>query len=1095
MIGLKANITDALPPALYATKVSATGQNKLSPVDTVAPGTVKMYEGETAIEAAAKLEAAVPGNRAFIRDTEDYVLKELDDEQGVIPVAEVSTVELDHPLTFEDVLNTPIFVVKGDVSRDGSTTPTGTISDLRNAKPFAITLRRFTGRLSSKIKNQCGYEYDDAVFDTGGIWESANKSLMAQIPEGYESDYYYIVNAQDAAAEDPYVFPVRKSDHIIDVVIPYETRIYVNGTQWYPIFVNPDTGISGYPTSWGLGSYLSGENFNEDKTLAGVGGPAYQHVWGYIVGDDATSAAAHPTRKGRLPNFTGQIDTPTAILPADDIDMTFEQYYDYEWMHEWFSTAYLAEIGINTQYYSNTITQFLRTAQYTDMGTGELLSESDPNRDQTIYLYSHSSEPGTTPSPVMLPVLNSAENSGKPIYIPLPSGLEDSIALGVHIETGKKQATSLSLSDSEGNLYNFNGDSGETIVPENGNISWNNLLYALANNQSIDLFSSSRFLRELGLRLSAGLGIAINWDSKQRKYVITNTMPYNPAGQGYSRIYQSNAGEQALSVSYAHGGFDCISYNGWRSIDGRNNVRKWWGDGTLYDASTGTPYSDSYTDFNTHLNLHSNSTDDNGGATRPVPRIGVSILPATYMDYKQIVCVTAPDDWADCWKYYYYVLVGDEYIDLATYRRQLLEEEPNDWDNNYFNYYTYDEEFNKCSLIPASELGAPTWESGKYYTSTIPSWQGDTFTVLTGATAPDGWAEYNWYNNTKYYVKISDSPVRYAIYPRELLSRDEQDRIIPPAWDSGVFYTRENTAMYYVGYPNNVSTRLSGDTTYTSPAAGSKTFMYQLALPPKLPYVSTNGNWNDGASSVEHPEVVVGGICKGFYVSVNDEVDAKDGCLFKHNDSITSDTGKHSVMLGIKFTGQYAYLNHTQDMISYTCKLTGDPLSPFKVNKDLVYNLTTTTTGTSGIWNVKRIHMNHYLPSVSVTTEGTTRDVKKLFFDLQSFDANHFLDPYDAGSSVKESWTSENVGAAWGATCNIYPGPANGYPNSTMLVSAAAYADGYNSQMNVWTESDPQTMQNLRAAWNNAFTWSSMRGMDMTSLLTNLNITGLFYLS
>ena len=64
-----------------------------------------------------------------------------------------------------------------------------------------------------------------------------------------------------------------------------------------------------------------------------------------------------------------------------------------------------------------------------------------------------------------------------------------------------------------------------------------------------------------------------------------------------------------------------------------------------------------------------------------------------------------------------------------------------------------------------------------------------------------------------------------------------------------------------------------------------------------------------------------------------------------------------------------------------------------------------------------------------------------------------------------------------------------------MLVSAAAYADGYNSQMNVWTESDPQTMQNLRAAWNNAFTWSSMRGMDMTSLLTNLNITGLFYLS
>lgn len=86
---------DVLPPALYASKVSATGEYELNPVDTIAPGTVKLYENDANRAKAKALEDEIPGNYALMRDTSDYVVKELDDNQNAIPVAETSVVNLD----------------------------------------------------------------------------------------------------------------------------------------------------------------------------------------------------------------------------------------------------------------------------------------------------------------------------------------------------------------------------------------------------------------------------------------------------------------------------------------------------------------------------------------------------------------------------------------------------------------------------------------------------------------------------------------------------------------------------------------------------------------------------------------------------------------------------------------------------------------------------------------------------------------------------------------------------------------------------------------------------------------------------------------
>lgn len=1084
---------DLLPPALYATKVDSEGDNALHPVDTVAPGTVKLFEDDTDGTTAKTLENEIPGNRAFIRNSKDYVLRELNENQNIVPVAEVSTIELDDPLRFED-LTPPFFMVDGSARPDTEETASGQEGDLEYAKVTVITLKRITGRLSSKVEAQCGYSYDSSAFKTDGVWENANKVLMNQIDSENQDSYYYIVNASSPGGS-PYVCPVRKSDHVIDITIPYETGIYVDGTQWYPVCTNrawQTTPVR--PNSMVLGSATAGSNLNDDGTLAGVPTPpsttpvpAYDVGFGYIIGTE------HPTRKTRLADVSGQIDNPTAILPADDPQdgTPFEQYYADDSLAWWFDESYLSAEGIDPIYEDYTIDEFLRVALYTDVGTTQPLDKDNPNISQTLSFCANTATSQQVDVVLEFTLSNSEENSGVPQYLPLPKNLSDksSYALGVHTQTGNKESICLSVADSNLKLYDFQGNGGNNIIPGDGNLHWDDLLDALANNKSIDLFSTARFVRELGLKLSAGLGISINWDPKLHKYVITNTMPYNPSGQGYTRLYQSNANEQLPSVNYNHGGFDCISYNGWRSVDGSlaTSHHKFWGDET-FDYGTASPYADHPTKhvdingdptgstitedtyFTTHLNLHSSATDNNGGATRPVPRVGTRILPAMHMDYKQIVCVSAPADWDECWKYYYYELVGDEYVDLATSGRQLLEEEPDDWEDGYFNYYTYDEEMNKCSFIPVSSLGAPTWEPDKYYTSTKPTWQGDTFTPVTAE--PSDWETYEWYNNSKYYVKIQTSPVRYAIYPRALLNGSAY-----PNWESGVYYTRESTAKYYVGYPDTVSTMLSGDTSYTSPVRNKKTYNYQLALPPKLPYVTKDGDWTDGSTS--GGSVAVGSICKGFY--------KVSGATFKHNDPITDAVGQRSILFGIKFTGQYAYLNHTQDMISYTGKLEGSELSDLHVNNNLVYNLTTSTSGTSGIWNVDRVHNNHYLPSV--TEDGNT--LIKRFFDLQSFDAIHQLDPYvSSASTTTDVWTTVKDGAAWAATCNLYPGPVNGYALSTFIVSAAAYADGYNDQMSRWSGPDlTYTDEEQRPVTVH------MNGLNLTSLFTNLNITGLFYLT
>lgn len=734
--------SDLLPPALYATKVTQEGETKLYPVDTVAPGTVKLFENDSEGEAAKNLEDEIPGNRAFIRNDSDYVLRELNEGQNVVPVAEVSSIRLDDPLRFED-LTPPFFSTSGGTSRDGSTTPSGTPADLENDRSFAVTLKRITGKLSSKIQELCGYEYDSDVFTTG-IWAGSVKRLKDQISLADQDKYYYIVNAKSVGGT-PYVFPVRKSDHVLDITIPYETRVYVNGSRWYPIFSNHSYDPSStYPDSVYLGNYWWGNNLNSEKTLAGVPAagstiirPASTQKWAYIIG------AEHPTRKTRLADVSGQIDNPTAILPADKNGLPFEDYYKQDKLSDLYTESYLTTVGINSKYWSHSLDEFLKEALYTDMGTGLPLSENNPNRTQTLYLCSNGTQEEDIHPVLSFSLSNNEATVGKAQYVSLPEDMiDDSTSpIGTLTQTGNKQSITLSMADRNAKLYNFKGDSGNNIIPEDGNLHWNDLLDALANNKSIEILRA----------IFPGFGIAMRRKTRivdghpVLGWEIINDKPYIGDGVGYTRLTKDTH-------------FKPIGYNG---FIGYNNT----------------------TGFDIH-----------GTLDNPEPPLTVSILPSSitrdyeYEDDGEIVVGQIPE-------YINISISGGN--SLYTFGKALYKEtnyvapikqrgfyvgdsasyeettsKPDDWDTHYTYYFT--KTGGVYTRVAYNGGNIPTWRASTYYKRL----NSTAYEYVKLMYQPDDWAT----NYTSYYKDDAGHSIPLSTYPSQSPA--------PPTFEPDTYYEK-----------------------------------------------------------------------------------------------------------------------------------------------------------------------------------------------------------------------------------------------------------------------------------------------------------------
>ena len=442
----------SLPPALYGALVASTGSGAVAPIDSVAPGTVHMYHGDTESEdansPAAKartLEKKAAGAKAFIRNEDDYVVSERDaGSETMIPVAKVNATSLYGALTSEPRTD-PIFYTQGslrtgitikwtgadsntahsggtnygsssqvpsentaywyldiddsikseytletvnlmvydsDAGTWSSTTVQGISGTTAAADPMpyaaigCMVYKRVSGRLSNIIKNTCGYTgvytYNSGtdtitpagVFASGGDWEYATKDMFGQITKSEIEDYYALIpsapNVSNAIA-----WPVHTSDNYVDATVRYQFRIIVNGNPWnIPHFTNSSNANSTatmHLGSWwntvaGDRTYNSGtDTYTAEKAVNG-----WQNI--------NTASIAHPLVYNTLHgSTTGQIYQIYSMLPVNATAT--------KTMTQIFGSTALTAAGILAKYQSMTVTEFLNTALYTDMGTGQLLAE------------------------------------------------------------------------------------------------------------------------------------------------------------------------------------------------------------------------------------------------------------------------------------------------------------------------------------------------------------------------------------------------------------------------------------------------------------------------------------------------------------------------------------------------------------------------------------------------------------------------------------------------------------------------------------------------------------------------------------------------
>ena len=347
--------------------------------------------------------------------------------------------------------------------------------------PYCVVIpyirKRITGRLSDVIYDKCGYTvYTDnstlsSTFASGGFWAGANIGMFSQIT-GDKSDYYglimgafhgnnhvWAVHYKDMS--DPNSVP----DHLMDVMVPMEFNILVNGE---PInFVG-----------------FSNTNVDRNTNLLGsywdISNNVYRNGWAYINRNAPVAASTLPA------NSTGQVFGSNSLLPVSGL-------YRSKHLSDLYSSDVLSFYGIHQDYWNYTLFDFMKIAVYTDMGTKKPLDpkvrDSWSNRNiQQPQIVSLKTTTDPVEEAFRFNVNNSASSVGRTQLIKLPKSYQstENYPVGTLIQTGRLQGIALSMIDYNGVPYILEGSAGDIIVPDTG-LTWNDLIEALYTNKSLDI--------------------------------------------------------------------------------------------------------------------------------------------------------------------------------------------------------------------------------------------------------------------------------------------------------------------------------------------------------------------------------------------------------------------------------------------------------------------------------------------------------------------------------------------------------------------------------------------------------------------------------
>lgn len=241
--------TPNLPPALYGALLNPRGNKNanIAPIDTVAPGTIKLYNGESYINRAIEHEKNTFNNYSLIRDGSHVIHQLLSDttnEKGYIPIP-VSDTKV-NTINKIRISSIPYFFLMPH--------NTGTENSNVNIIDSICWYRKISGFLTDQFRKDYGVEYGSDLYneimnpDTKNETESTSDdphpiistngsngivlSYIYAIPEDERKDYYYILLGNyptiDAACQQYSFIPVRCEDNYLDLNIKSNSMVICN---------------------------------------------------------------------------------------------------------------------------------------------------------------------------------------------------------------------------------------------------------------------------------------------------------------------------------------------------------------------------------------------------------------------------------------------------------------------------------------------------------------------------------------------------------------------------------------------------------------------------------------------------------------------------------------------------------------------------------------------------------------------------------------------------------------------------------------------------------------------------------------------------